>query len=72
MHLEVSNLYSSDRTRLHKRTENIISMSIYALVVVFCVGEWVPCSVGGNFTPHVIAVNAGEVNSSEFFLDRFS
>lgn len=39
-------------------------------MVVFCVGEWVPCSVGGNFTPHVIAVNAGEVNSLEVFFDR--
>ncbi|KAG4118508.1 hypothetical protein ERO13_D11G020400v2 [Gossypium hirsutum] len=23
-------------------------------------GEWVPCSVGANFTPHIITVNAGE------------
>ncbi|XP_023539486.1 AT-hook motif nuclear-localized protein 1-like [Cucurbita pepo subsp. pepo] len=22
--------------------------------------EWVPCSVGGNFTPHIITVNSGE------------
>lgn len=60
-------IVTEDRTRLYKITEKIISMSIHALVVVFCVGEWVPCSVGGNFTPHVITVNAGEVNSSEVF-----
>jgi predicted DNA-binding protein with PD1-like motif len=24
------------------------------------VGEWVACSLGGNFTPHIISVNAGE------------
>ncbi|XP_004515758.1 AT-hook motif nuclear-localized protein 1 [Cicer arietinum] len=24
------------------------------------IGEWVPCSVGSNFTPHIITVNAGE------------
>ena len=24
-------------------------------------GEWVACSVGANFTPHIITVNAGEV-----------
>ncbi|KAJ8767668.1 hypothetical protein K2173_018226 [Erythroxylum novogranatense] len=24
------------------------------------IGEWVACSVGANFTPHVITVNAGE------------
>ncbi|GFP81828.1 putative DNA-binding protein escarola [Phtheirospermum japonicum] len=23
-------------------------------------GDWVPCSVGANFTPHIITVNAGE------------
>ncbi|XP_038893099.1 AT-hook motif nuclear-localized protein 1-like [Benincasa hispida] len=23
-------------------------------------GEWVPCSVGANFTPHIITVNTGE------------
>ncbi|KAA3469032.1 AT-hook motif nuclear-localized protein 1-like [Gossypium australe] len=28
------------------------------LVVIF--GEWVACSVGGNFAPHIITVNAGE------------
>lgn len=69
---EVSNLYYSDRTRLHKRTVKITSMTVYALVVVLCAGERVPCSVGGNFTPHVIAVNAGEVNSLEVFFDRVS
>lgn len=26
-----------------------------------CLGEWVACSVGANFTPHIITVNAGEV-----------
>ncbi|XWS49826.1 hypothetical protein CRYUN_Cryun12cG0036300 [Craigia yunnanensis] len=27
----------------------------------FCaLGEWVACSVGANFTPHIITVNAGE------------
>jgi hypothetical protein len=25
-------------------------------------GEWAPCSVGSNFTPHIITVNAGEVS----------
>lgn len=25
------------------------------------VGEWVACSVGANFTPHIITVDAGEV-----------
>lgn len=25
------------------------------------VGEWVACSVGANFTPHIITVNSGEV-----------
>ncbi|KAK4389398.1 AT-hook motif nuclear-localized protein 1 [Sesamum angolense] len=25
-------------------------------------GEWVSCSVGANFTPHIITVNAGELN----------
>nr|XP_016479865.1 PREDICTED: AT-hook motif nuclear-localized protein 1-like [Nicotiana tabacum] len=25
-------------------------------------GEWVSCSVGANFTPHIITVNTGEVN----------
>lgn len=24
------------------------------------IGEWAPCSVGSNFTPHIITVNAGE------------
>lgn len=24
-------------------------------------GDWISCSVGGNFTPHIITVNAGEV-----------
>ncbi|KAF2600481.1 hypothetical protein F2Q68_00010065, partial [Brassica cretica] len=37
---------SFNRTKFHHQVENL--------------GEWVPCSVGGNFTPHVIAVNAGE------------
>ncbi|KAL4339386.1 hypothetical protein GQ457_08G027290 [Hibiscus cannabinus] len=25
-----------------------------------CLGEWVACSVGANFTPHIITVNSGE------------
>ncbi|XP_018452758.2 AT-hook motif nuclear-localized protein 1 isoform X1 [Raphanus sativus] len=37
---------SFNRTKFHHQVENL--------------GERVPCSVGGNFTPHVIAVNAGE------------
>ncbi|ESQ38251.1 hypothetical protein EUTSA_v10028768mg [Eutrema salsugineum] len=37
---------SFNRTKYHHQVENL--------------GEWVPCSVGGNFTPHVITVNAGE------------
>ncbi|CAH8296339.1 unnamed protein product [Eruca vesicaria subsp. sativa] len=37
---------SFNRTKIHHQVENL--------------GEWVPCSVGGNFTPHVITVNAGE------------
>lgn len=30
--------------------------------ICFFVGEWVACSVGANFTPHIITVNTGEVN----------
>lgn len=31
-------------------------------MITFCfVGEWVACSVGANFTPHIITVNSGEV-----------
>ncbi|KAG7557544.1 PPC domain [Arabidopsis suecica] len=37
---------SFNRTKYHHQVENL--------------GEWAPCSVGGNFTPHVITVNAGE------------
>ncbi|KAG2312209.1 hypothetical protein Bca52824_023766 [Brassica carinata] len=37
---------SFNRTKFHHQVENL--------------GEWVPCSVGGKFTPHVITVNAGE------------
>ncbi|KAL1190842.1 AT-hook motif nuclear-localized protein 1 [Cardamine amara subsp. amara] len=37
---------SFNRTKFHHQVENL--------------GEWVPCSVGGNFTPHIITVNAGE------------
>lgn len=29
--------------------------------IFFRAGEWVSCSVGANFTPHIITVNAGEV-----------
>ncbi|PPS03661.1 hypothetical protein GOBAR_AA16993 [Gossypium barbadense] len=28
--------------------------------ILLFVGEWVACSVGGNFAPHIITVNAGE------------
>ncbi|KAK6130191.1 hypothetical protein DH2020_036107 [Rehmannia glutinosa] len=28
--------------------------------VMLVIGEWVSCSVGANFTPHIITVNAGE------------
>ncbi|CAH2071379.1 unnamed protein product [Thlaspi arvense] len=41
---------SFHRTKYHHQVENL--------------GEWVPCSVGGNFTPHIITVNAGEPDSS--------
>ncbi|KFK31955.1 hypothetical protein AALP_AA6G181600 [Arabis alpina] len=37
---------SFNRTKIHHQVENL--------------GEWVPQSVGGNFTPHIITVNAGE------------
>lgn len=30
--------------------------------ICFFVGEWVACSVGANFTPHIITVNTGEVH----------
>ncbi|KAG8476782.1 hypothetical protein CXB51_030955 [Gossypium anomalum] len=36
--------------------ENLVADSYNFLDV----GEWVPCSVGANFTPHIITVNAGE------------
>lgn len=35
----------------------------YNLVELFLVGELVACSVGANFTPHVITVAAGEVKA---------
>uniref|UniRef100_A0A1J3J2Q7 AT-hook motif nuclear-localized protein n=1 Tax=Noccaea caerulescens TaxID=107243 RepID=A0A1J3J2Q7_NOCCA len=37
---------SFNRTKYHHQVENL--------------DEWVPCCVGGNFTPHIITVNAGE------------
>ncbi|KAG7620164.1 PPC domain [Arabidopsis suecica] len=37
---------SFNRTKYHHQVENL--------------GEWAPCSVGGNFTPHIITVNTGE------------
>ena len=32
------------------------------LFKILVVGEWVACSVGANFTPHILTVNSGEVN----------
>ncbi|KAF8101650.1 hypothetical protein N665_0202s0013 [Sinapis alba] len=37
---------SFNRTKYHHQVESL--------------GEWIRCSVGGNFTPHIITVNAGE------------
>lgn len=40
------------------------SFPILLLILFFypCSGEWVACSVGANFTPHIITVNSGEVS----------
>lgn len=35
----------------------------------FVLGEWVSCSVGTNFTPHIITANAGEVTFTDFLID---
>lgn len=35
---------------------------------LFFVGEWVACSVGANFTPHIITVNSGEVINSNNYV----
>ncbi|KAJ6946432.1 AT-hook motif nuclear-localized protein 1-like [Populus alba x Populus x berolinensis] len=36
------------------------SPNIFILACHILIGEWVACSVGANFTPHIITVNAGE------------
>ena len=36
--------------------------SLIINIQLLCAGEWVSCSVGANFTPHIITVNAGEVS----------
>lgn len=35
-------------------------------------GDWVPCSLGANFTPHIITVNAGEVKCQELIFFKKS
>ncbi|XP_024638523.1 AT-hook motif nuclear-localized protein 1 isoform X1 [Medicago truncatula] len=44
----------TSRTRSNTMSEAISNSNSTIL------SEWVPCSVGSNFTPHIITVNAGE------------
>lgn len=45
-----------------KSGARIISLISEIWLSLVLVGEWFACSVGANFTPHIITVNAGEVS----------
>lgn len=42
-----------------------LDLAVTNLLKIPVVGEWVACSVGANFTPHIITVNSGEVNVNQ-------
>ncbi|XP_010422177.1 PREDICTED: AT-hook motif nuclear-localized protein 1 [Camelina sativa] len=52
--------FSASEKRSKVKPTNSFNRPKYHHHQVENLGEWVPCSVGGNFTPHIITVNTGE------------